>query len=192
MRFHPQITHGDQALAFQPVIGHPGLGGQRSRQVPVAFATQRRQDSVPFARSEPHQISHLGPHLTPLFPVAHAHPSAQPLIQFGDRAVVVRDTEVAHPTTDVPGELVEPIAHRDTPAASGQLAEVMPKVLEGPLRPAQLGSSKAKTEKLTDTGLYDSALVLIHHQSETLGQEASDACQDPLTRPGAFDQDQQV
>lgn len=97
-------------MVFQPVIGHPGLGGQRPRQVPVAFAAQRRQDSVPFARSDPDQISHLGPHITPLLPVAHAHPPAQPLIQLRDRAVVVRDTEVAHPTADILGKLVEPIA----------------------------------------------------------------------------------
>jgi hypothetical protein len=43
MRLHPQITHGDQALASQPVIRHPGLGGQRPGQVPVALGAERRQ-----------------------------------------------------------------------------------------------------------------------------------------------------
>ncbi len=27
MRFHPEITYGEQALAFQPVVRHSGLGG---------------------------------------------------------------------------------------------------------------------------------------------------------------------
>ena len=31
-------------MAFHPIIGHPRLGGQRPRQVPVALTTERRLD----------------------------------------------------------------------------------------------------------------------------------------------------
>ncbi|MFM8443484.1 MAG: hypothetical protein ACKN9W_09105 [Methylococcus sp.] len=44
MRLHPEVKHKDQALAFQPVMGHSRLGRQRSGQAPVAFfGTQRQQ-----------------------------------------------------------------------------------------------------------------------------------------------------
>jgi len=119
MRLHPEITHGDQALAFQPVVRHSALRGQRPRQVPVALAAQPGPDCVPFARPQRQQISDLRAHLAPLFPVAHADAPAQPVIQFGDRAVVVRNAEVTHPPTDILGELVEPIVHRDAPTSSG-------------------------------------------------------------------------
>lgn len=33
MRFHPLIADADQALALQPVIGHPGLGAEGSGQM---------------------------------------------------------------------------------------------------------------------------------------------------------------
>jgi hypothetical protein len=32
----------------------------------------------------------------------------QPVIRFGNRAVVIRDAEAAHPTADVLGEFAEP------------------------------------------------------------------------------------
>jgi len=49
MRLHPEVTHGDQALAFEPVVRHPGLGCQRPRQVPVvqpAEPTERPNPSL--------------------------------------------------------------------------------------------------------------------------------------------------
>ncbi len=107
MRLHPQITHGDQALASQPVIRHPGLGGQRPGQVPIALGAERRQYCLPFARPQGQEVAHLSADATPLFPVTHAHPPTQPVVPFGDRTVVVRDAEVTHPPADVLGELVE-------------------------------------------------------------------------------------
>ena len=59
MRLHPEITHGDQALAFQPVVRHSGLRGERPRQVPEALGAQRRQDCLPFSRPQNQQIAHL-------------------------------------------------------------------------------------------------------------------------------------
>ena len=43
---HPKRTDGYQALAFQPIIRHPGLCRQGLRQVPVAFAANRRQNRL--------------------------------------------------------------------------------------------------------------------------------------------------
>lgn len=66
MRLHPEIAHGDQALAFEPVVRHTGLGGERPRQMPVALGAQRRHDCLPFSRSQGQQVANLGAHLAPL------------------------------------------------------------------------------------------------------------------------------
>ena len=53
MRSHPQITHGDQALALEAVIGHSGLRRQcPPGQVPVALAAEAGQDRMALARSQ--------------------------------------------------------------------------------------------------------------------------------------------
>ena len=52
MRLEPQVTHGYQALALQPGIRHPRLGGQGLRQVPVTLGAQRRQNRLAFARAQ--------------------------------------------------------------------------------------------------------------------------------------------
>ena len=46
MSLHPKEPDIDKALAFQPLIGHSGLRCQRFRQMPVALAAKRRQDSL--------------------------------------------------------------------------------------------------------------------------------------------------
>ena len=43
---HPERTNGYQATAGQPSIRHPGLCRQCLRQVPVAFAADRREDCL--------------------------------------------------------------------------------------------------------------------------------------------------
>ena len=91
---HPKGTDRDQASAVQPVVRHSGLRSQRPGQVPVALGTQPRPNCLPFARSQRQQVAYLGARLAPLLPVAHAHPAAQPVIQLGNRAVVVLDAEV--------------------------------------------------------------------------------------------------
>ena len=52
MSLHPKITDRDQPLGLQPLIGHPGLGRQCPRQMPVAFSADRRQDRLAFARPQ--------------------------------------------------------------------------------------------------------------------------------------------
>jgi hypothetical protein len=44
MGLHPQVTDRYQPLASKPGIRHPGLCREGSGQMPVASATERRQD----------------------------------------------------------------------------------------------------------------------------------------------------
>jgi len=46
MRTKPKIVHGYQTLAFQPLIGHPGLSCQRLGKMPVTLAADRRHDRL--------------------------------------------------------------------------------------------------------------------------------------------------
>ena len=148
MCLHPAITYGDQALASQPVVRHPALGRQGPGQVPVGLAAQPGTDRLAFA-PQLQQVANPGAGFAtyihvgrpsgqpaavqnrsrqfcaPLFPVAHPHPSSQPAVQFGDRAVVVGDAEIAHPATDILGEFLEPVFHRHAPVPAGQASEMM-------------------------------------------------------------------
>ncbi len=77
---HPKPANGYQALAFQPIIRHPGLGRQGLREVPVALAADRREDCLTFTRAQCQKIADFG-----------AHP-----VNFRYGSVVVRDAEILH------------------------------------------------------------------------------------------------
>ena len=189
MGFHPQLTHADQPLVFQPWVGHSGLRRQRLRQMPIAFATDRSQDRVAFTRSQRQKITHFRARIAPLFPVTHAHAAAYPVVEFGNRPVVVRDAEVAHPASDVLGEFVEPIRHRDTPASSGEFSDGVPEVREGVLRPTQFTSIESKSQEVAVIGLNDLALLLVDHQFEFACEKARHARHHTFTGKRSLDND---
>lgn len=140
LRLQPQIAHGNETLAFQPVVAHRHLGRLGFRQVPVALAADPRQDRLPLAYPQRQQVPHLGPHPAPLFPVAHANAAAQPLVKLRDRSVVLALAEVPHPAPEVLGELAKPVVHRHAPASPGQFPDAVLEVGEGRLRPSELGT----------------------------------------------------
>jgi hypothetical protein len=112
---HPKVPDRDQALAFEPVVGHPGLGGQRPGQVPVPLTTHCGQDRLAKLRAQSQPVAPLGANLAPLFPVAPADPSSPPAVQFRDGSIGVRDPKVPHPAAHRLLELLEPVFHRDPP-----------------------------------------------------------------------------
>ena len=65
------------------------------------------------------ELANLGTTVTPLFPVAHTHPAAQPVVEFGYRSIQLRYPEISHPAAQVLGQLEHSILHGDTPAPSG-------------------------------------------------------------------------
>ena len=66
MGLQPQIADRKQTLASKPRIGHPGLGRQGLRQMPVGLATDRCQDRLTSTGSQSQQVPSLGPCPTPL------------------------------------------------------------------------------------------------------------------------------
>ncbi len=67
------------------LVGHTGLGCQRSRQVPWTFKADSRKDGSSLKGTEFEKISHLGAGVASLLPAAHA----QPVIDFRYQTVVV-------------------------------------------------------------------------------------------------------
>ena len=67
MGFHPLIAAADQPLALEPLIRHPGLRRQRARQMPVAFAAERRQDCLACERPQSQQVADLRAHVSHCF-----------------------------------------------------------------------------------------------------------------------------
>jgi hypothetical protein len=103
MGLDPQIADRKQALTGRPPVGHPGLDGERLGQTPVAFATDRRQDRLPFARCQLQQMPDLGACVAPLFPAAHPDVPSDRMIQDWNGPVVLRDAKGFHPASKVPG-----------------------------------------------------------------------------------------
>ena len=139
MGFHPTVADANEPLALKPFVRHPGLGCQGFRQVPVALATDRREDGLAFAGPQGEKVADLRARKAPPFPVAHADAPSDPLVDLGDRAVVVRDAVVVHPTPNVLGELVEPVSHPHAPAAPGQTTDAVLERREGFVGPTQSG-----------------------------------------------------
>jgi hypothetical protein len=87
LRLHPKGSDTDQPLLLQPRGTHSDLCGQRARQMPVAASADGSQDGGTPVHAQRQQVMHFGARPAPLLPVAHAHASAQPLVQFRDRGV---------------------------------------------------------------------------------------------------------
>jgi hypothetical protein len=59
---------------------------------------------MPFIGSEFQEVPHFGSGVTPLFPVTHTNPAANPLINPRDRTIVLCNSKVIYPpSSDPPG-----------------------------------------------------------------------------------------
>jgi hypothetical protein len=192
MGFDPKVTDRYQPLAGKPLIGHPGLGGQGLGQMPVAFATDRCQDRLAFARAQGQQIADLGTRPAPLFPIAHADASSDPVVDFRHGPVVFRDAKIVLPASQVLGKSAEPVGHRDPPTATGQFPDPVLEVCEGLLRPAEFVPPKSEPEENALVDRTDTALGFVDDQLEPAGQVPGKAGLDALAGPVAFDQDEQI
>ena len=160
--------------------------------MPVAFATERSQDCLTFARSQCQEMADLGTHMAPLFPVTHANTPSYPPIDAGNGPVVVRDAKVAHPTSEVLGEPIESVVHRDPRAASGEFPNAVLKVVEGLIGPTQIAPSESKSEENHVMGATNSALLLVDDELELRRQVPRDARFDAVAGSFASHEDQKI
>ena len=57
---HPPVSDGEQTRVRKPRLRHPGWCRQGLGQVPVALATERREDCLTFARPRYQPVAHAG------------------------------------------------------------------------------------------------------------------------------------
>lgn len=98
MKCNSPVSERDQPLSFQPLIGQPHLDSLGAGAVPVALARYAAADSQLSGHAELDQVADLGAGLTPLFPVTHAYPPADPVIKLHRLVVLVGDSVVVDPT----------------------------------------------------------------------------------------------
>ena len=117
---HPQLFDRQKPLILEPLVGHAGLRCQCSCKSPWSFAADTYRDGCVSGRSQLEEVAHLGATPAPLFPVAHAYPSSQPVINFGQWSVIFRYAEVVHPAAGVLSKLLQAVIHGDEPTSTGQ------------------------------------------------------------------------
>jgi len=163
---HPQLFDRQKPLILKPLVGHAGLGSQSTGTLPKSFPTKANGYGYTRMRAGLQEVTHTGAEPAPLFPVAHAHPSSQPVIDFGDWTIVLRDPEAVHPAAKIPGKLFHPVAHGEEPTSSGQSLDASFKFLKRRIRPPDSGSPEGKAKEVGIIGFGHPAFGLVDPEPE--------------------------
>ena len=115
--------------------------------MPVTLPTQSGHYSLPFAGSEFQEVSYLRSCITPLFPVAHSQPTPNPMIKNGNRTVVLCNSKVLYPTSDVLSEFHHSILHGYSPTSAGEFPDASLELLKRFVSPADCAVTKGKAKK---------------------------------------------
>ena len=129
-----------------------------------------------------HQVPYLGSRLSPLPPIGHPYPAADPLIQLHAELIAVGDAKVVDPTSQLLARFEELILHRHAPVAVGQSSDLQLETLQAVRVDEDPPRLEGKSEELTLRGFDDTAFAGVDHQFQTLLQVAADACQYALSR----------
>jgi hypothetical protein len=98
--------------------------------MPIAFPAQPRQDCVIPRRTKPDQFASAFPTPAPLFPVAHANTTPEPMIQCNGIVVLQSDTEVVHPAVKLRTDFFLPASHRDSPTAACEAMQFLDDIVD--------------------------------------------------------------
>ncbi len=112
-------------------------------------------------RSQFAQFTHFGSCPAPLFKIAHAQTPSQPVVYFWNRPVILRYSEIVHPTPQVFGKLLIPIIHGDEPGSASQFLDLSLELAKGFLRPVNLGPTESEAKKGSLICRDDPAFLLI-------------------------------
>ena len=111
---------------------------------------------------------------SPTLPVAHPQATPYPLVEVIEQLQLRGQTEVTDPAAKIAPQFAHPPFHRDAPATAGQLADATFELGLVLLRHVDRRAATAKDEAevLDSVRLHDTALGLIHHQPQVLGEVA--------------------
>ena len=100
-----------------------------------------------FIGAEFQEVPHFGSGVTPLFPVAHSNPTANPLINPRDRTIVLCNSKVIYPPSNILAELHHPVIHGHSPASASEFPDTPLKLLKRLIGPTDFTAFKGETEK---------------------------------------------
>ena len=76
------------------------------------------------------EVPHFCTDISPLFPVTHPNTASNPLIYTRNRTVILCNSKVVSPPSDILPELHHPIIHGDPPASAGEFTNTPLKFLK--------------------------------------------------------------
>ena len=128
----------------------------------------------------------------PLFPVAHANTTPEPMIQFNGIDVFQSDAEVVHPSVNVSTDFFVPASHGDSTASACEAAQFGLETHEGFLKDGKPLADKGETEETALLGLSHTAFIPVDLRLEDLLKESADGCHHPFPGPLGLHQDDKI
>lgn len=99
--------------------------------MPIALPAQPCENGVISWRTEFDQLADTFSRSVPLFQMAHANTTSEPMVRFDGIVILHRDAEVVHPSTKIETDLPESKLHRDAPASACKSAKLGLKAVHG-------------------------------------------------------------
>jgi hypothetical protein len=127
--------------------------------MPVTFPTQSRQYRLILWRAKLNKITDPPSAPAPLFPVAHAGATPEPMIELHSIVILQSDTEVVHPSLKIGTGFPVPVIHRDAPTTPGKATQFGFKPHEGFLGDSKPFTGEGESEERTLLSFHHPAFV---------------------------------
>ena len=160
--------------------------------MPVTLAAECRKDCLSLVDTQLEQFADSLPASFPLFPVAHADATANPLIEVRHRAVPFRERKVCHPPPNILRELFQPVFHRDAPTATGQVFDPAFETFNALFRPDDTFAPEREAKKAALIQRRDLAFIRVDRQAQFPFEKALKTGHDPVSGRNALYQHQEV
>jgi hypothetical protein len=117
---------------------------------------------MPLIGTEFQEIPHFGSGVSPLFPIAHTNPAANPLINPRDRTIVLCNSKVIYPTSNVLTKLHHPVIHGYSPTSASEFPDTPLKLLKRLIGPTDFTALKSKAEKCASLNRYYLTFLFVY------------------------------
>src|SRR5947199_4545716 len=164
MHVDPSLPYAGHSLFRQPAIVQRSLNNAGSSHPPVTASATTGFVHLCRMDTQPDEMSPPCARPFPLLPVAQAHTPPQPLVEFRDNAIGLADTKVIHPSYHVAPEFCQQPAHRNAPAATGDLLDSFFEPFERLIRPHDSAPAYLKAEEGAAGERRSLTLLAVDHQ----------------------------
>ena len=112
------------------------------------------------------KVTNTGADISPLFPIAHAHPPPEPVVDFRYRAIILRYSEIVHPAPEILRNLLHSVFHGHEPTSTGQAFDSPFKFMESLVRPPNFGTFEGEPQKVRVIRFRHTAFLLVDLEFE--------------------------